>query len=166
MRTNAALLLTLLLAGCGVYSFSGASIPDAIRTIAIPPPESAVATPLPTLPDDLARLLTDRFVRQTRLRLNEDADAADVVLEARLAGYSNDPTSVSGDDRATRNRVSITVAVVYRQRGEERPLLDRAFSSFADYDPVAEGLEGEAAAARTALRNVADDVFTAATSNW
>lgn len=160
-----ALGLAVVAAGCGPYSFSGATLPDDLRTLAIPPPENAAASPVATLPDDLARLLTDRFIRQTRLRLAADAETADAVLETRLDGYRNEPTGVGGDDRAARNRVTVSVGVRYRRAGQPAPLLDRSFSSFADYDPGA-GVDGETRAARAALQNVADDVFTAATSNW
>ncbi|HYE57279.1 MAG TPA: LPS assembly lipoprotein LptE, partial [Rhodothermales bacterium] len=95
--------------------------------------------------------------------------SADAVLETRLEGYRNDPTAVTGDDRAARNRVTLTARIVLRRTAPEAsdvaPLLDRSFSSFADYDP-ARGADGEAEAARVALRAIADDAFTAATSNW
>lgn len=153
--------------GCSRYSFSGASLPADLASLAIAPVEIAAATPVPTLGDDLARLLADRFVRQTRLRIDADETTADARLVARLDTYRNDPTAVTGDDRATRNRVTLGVRVVLRYRDDARaPLLDRAFSAFADYDPVAEGPDGEASAARTALRAIADDAFTAATSTW
>ena len=106
------LLLAFFLAGCGYYSFSGASIPPELNTIAIPLAELEAATPLPTLPDELTRLLTDRFVRQTRLRLEPDEASADAVLQARITGYRNEPTAV-GDDRAQRTRVTIDVQVRY-----------------------------------------------------
>ncbi len=157
----------LALAGCGFYSFSGASLPDALNTVAILPAENAAAAPIPTLADDLTRLLTDRFVRQTRLRLASEA-SADAVLETRLDGYRNDPTAVTGQDQAARNRVTLSAHLLFRRTNADAtapPLLDRSFSSFADYDP-AQGASGEAEAARVALRAIADDAFTAATSNW
>ena len=157
-----------MLSACGYYSFSGASLPEDLRTVAILPAENAAAAPIPTLADDLTRLLTDRFVRQTRLRL-ADESAADAVLETRLDGYRNDPTAVTGNDQAARNRVTLTARILLRRTAPDStgapPLLDRTFSSFADYDP-ARGSDGEAEAARVALRAIADDAFTAATSNW
>lgn len=163
-RWIAALLLTLL-SGCGYYSFSGASIPPELDTIAIPLAELDAATPLPSLPDELTRLLADRFVRQTRLRLENDEASADAVLQARITGYRNEPTAV-GDDRAQRTRITITVAVRYAAREAPQPYLDRTFTAFSDFDALADGLDGEAQAAESALRQIADDVFTAATSNW
>ena len=47
-----------------------------------------------------------------------------------------------------------------------RDRLERTFSGFDDYDPLEGGLEAEEAAALAALENIADDLFTAATSNW
>ena len=154
------------LGGCSRYSFSGASLPADLQTLYLAPTDVAAASPVPTLGDDLTRLLTERFIRQTRLAL-ADEDAADARLDARLDTYRADPTAVTGDDRATRTRVTVGARIVLRYRDETRaPLLDRTFTAFADYDPVAEGPDGEAEAARVALRALADDAFTAATSTW
>ncbi len=158
-------MAALLLAGCGYYSFSGATIPSELNTIAIPLAELEAATPLPALPDELTRLLTDRFVRQTRLRLEPDEAAADAVLQARITGYRNEPTAV-GADRAQRTRVTISVQIRYAARDAARPLLEQTFTAFSDYDAAADGPEGETQAAQSALEQVADDIFTAATSNW
>ncbi|MEM8489171.1 MAG: hypothetical protein AAF564_26745, partial [Bacteroidota bacterium] len=46
----------------------------------------------------------------------------------------------------------------------EKELLNRTFSNFEEYDPL--DLSEETVAALAALQNVADDIFTAATSNW
>lgn len=159
------LALFLLLSGCGYYSFSGATIPPELNTISIPLAELEAATTLPTLPDELTRLLTDRFVRQTRLRLEPDEAAADAVLQARITGYRSEPTAV-GDDQAQRTRITLDVRVHYAAREAAEPYLDRTFTAFSDYDALADGLDGEAQAAQSALQQIADDIFTAATSNW
>ncbi len=159
------LACVVLLSGCGYYSFSGATIPAELNTIAIPLAELGASTPLPTLPDELTRLLTDRFVRQTRLTLETDEAAADAILTSRITGYRSEPTAV-GDDRAQRTRISIDVAVRYAAREATTPFLERTFSAFSDYDGIADGLDGETQAAQSALQQIADDVFIAATSNW
>lgn len=163
---RALLLSLLLLTGCGYYSFTGASIPDDIQTLALPEAELRAATPVPSLGADLTALLTDRFIRQTRLRLEEDETAADAFLETAVEGYRNDPAAVSGAEQAERSRVTVTVRVRYGRRGADELLLDRTFSAFAEYDPASDGAEGETQAAAAALRQIADDIFTAATSNW
>ena len=159
-------LLALFLAGCGYYSFTGATIPEQLDTIAVPLVANNAATPITTLDQNLTDLLIDRFVGQTRLRLEPAEAEADALLQATIQRYANEPTSVSGDERATRNRVTITVAVDYADQTQNQELLQRTFSGFSEYDPLTEGLAGEEEAARAALEIVADDIFTAATSNW
>ncbi len=155
-----------LLAGCGYYSFTGAAIPSHLNTIAIPLAEDNSLSTVTGLDETLTQFLVERFVNQTRLSLEPGEADADAVLQARIQRYQNAPTSVSGDEVATRNRVTLTVAVVYTDQVNDAVLLERTFTGFGEYDPVAEGLDGERVAAVTALEDIADDIFTAATSNW
>jgi hypothetical protein len=152
--------------GCGYYSFTGASIPEHIRTIAIPQVVDNSVNTFPTLGDRMTEFLVNRFVRQTRLSLVETEDEADAVLTVELQRYANAPSAVSGEERAALNRVSLTASVLYVDRtgGDDKELLRRTFSQFEEYDPV--NLDQEEVAAVAALENLADDIFTAATSNW
>jgi hypothetical protein len=158
--------LGLSASGCAYYSFSGATIPSQLDTIAIPLAVDNTISPVNTLDQDLTSLLTDRFVGQTRLRLQNSEQQADALLQTRIQSYENAPTAVGGDETASRNRVTIRVAVTYVDQAEEEELLNQTFSSFGEYDPAQGGLDAERAAAQTALENIADDIFTAATSNW
>lgn len=161
-----ALVLGLTTAGCSYYSFTGATIPSRLNTIAVPLAQDNSVSPVSTLDEDLTQFLISRFVDQTRLSLETTESNADAVLTATIQRYTNQPTAVSGDERATLNRVTIQVDVTYVDQVEDQELLQRQFSSFEEYDPVEDGLDGEQAAARAALENIAEDIFSAATSNW
>lgn len=150
--------------GCGYYSFSGATIPEHLGTIAIPLVEDNSISTITALDEQMTQLLIERFVQQTRLSLEPTEDDANALLVVTIDRYVNAPASVSGDERATRNRVTITVSVEYDDHIENRSLLQRSFSSFEEYDPLDPSKEEEAAVA--ALVKIADDIFTAATSNW
>ena len=154
------------LGGCAYYSFVGATIPDHIQTIAIPLFDDVSRSGQPSLSEELVEELIARFVRQTRLSLADDEADADVVLTGRIEGYRNEPAAVSGQERAALNRVTIRVSARYFDQVESEELMARTFSAFAEYDPVADGLEGEGSAAEVALETIAGDIFTAATSNW
>lgn len=156
----------LALGGCGFYSFTGASIPAHLNDITIPLADDNSTGPVTTLGDDLTRLLIERFVGQTRLSLQPEEEESDVILTTRIDRYSNDPAAVSAQERASLNRVTIVVHARYFDQSQNEEILQRTFSSFAEYDPSTDGFEGELAAARIALTNIADDIFTAATSNW
>ena len=159
-------LLAASLTGCAFYSFTGASIPSHLETIAIPLAEDNTSSPVPTLGRDLTNLLTDQFVDRTSLSLNNNETNADALLTARLLQYSNQPTGVSGDEQATTNSVRIEVQVRYYDQTKDSTMVDRRFTGSAEYDPTEAGLSGEQQAAQFALENIAEDVFTTATSNW
>jgi hypothetical protein len=153
--------------GCGYYSFSGAALPEHVNTIAIPVFDDQARSSLPNLADELTELLIERFVRQTRLSLVSDDSGADTVLSGAIDRYTNRPASVGGQERATLNRVEIGVTVQYADRLKGQDLVPRrSFSAFGEYDPVEDGLDGEAGAASDALTQIAEDIFNAATSNW
>lgn len=169
MRSTLRLLaLTLgltLLAGCGFYSFSGATLPASLNTVAIPLAEDRTTGGPPDLDRQLTDALVSRFADRTRLRLVADEATADAVVRATLDRYSVAPVAVAGDDLASLNRVAITVTVVFEDQVEGAERLRRPFTATADYPP-AEGLAGEATAVQRAIEQIAADAFTAATSDW
>lgn len=162
----AALLIALAGTGCGYYSFTGASIPEHLSTIAIPLAQDNTTSPLTNLSDALTQRLVRRFVGQTRLKLQPEEEEADAILTATLDRYTNQPAGVSAEDQAELNRVTVGVTVVYQDRVQNKELLRRSFTGTAEYDPQVTGLSGEETAADQALDAIADDIFTAATSNW
>ena len=164
MRKLVPIVLLLLISGCGYYSFTGATIPEHLGSIAIPLVEDNSISTVSAMDEEMTQLLIDRFVRQTRLSLEPNELAADALLSLIITRYDNVPTSVSGNEQATRNRVSITVSVQYQDQVEDAELLNRTFSAFEEYAPF--DPDQEESAAFAALIKIPEDIFTAATSNW
>jgi hypothetical protein len=161
----AALVALLLLPACGLYSFSGASVPAHLQTVAVPLAEDRATGGPPGLDQLLTDALVDRFADRSRLALESDEAEADAVVQATIERYAVAPAAVTDEDVAALNRVSVSVRVVVRDRVEDGVLLDRSFQAAEDFAP-SEGLQGEADAAASALEQVARDAFTAATSDW
>jgi len=160
------LALATSLGGCAYYGFSGASIPSHLESIAIPIAEDNTSSPIPTLGRDLTNLLTDQFVGRTRLSLNNNETNADAVLTARILRYTNQPTGVSGDERATTNSVQVQVQARYYDQVRDSTMVERTFTGSAEYNPTQAGLAGAEQATRLAVERAAEDIFTTATSNW
>lgn len=166
-RTVVVLLVgTLFLSGCVFYSFSGASIPSHLETIAIPIAEDNTTSPVGSMDRNLTNLLTDEFVGRTRLSLDNTEADADILLATRITRYTNQPTGVSGDERATSNSVTITVDVQYLDQVRDSTMVDDVFTGSAEYDPTQSGVSGEEEAARLALERVSEDIFNSTTSDW
>ena len=153
-----------LLSGCGIYSFSGATLPKEITTVAIPLAEDRTVG-LPGLDQQLTDQLVQRFVDRTRLRLEPDEGAADAVLAVVIERYASEPAAVTGDETAALNRLTIEIQARLDEEGRETPRVDRRFSASDTFDPAG-GLAGEAALAEELLRRLADDLFTAIASDW
>ena len=162
--------LALALAGCGVYSFSGATIPDHLQSVAVPIVEDRATGGPAGLDQQLTDALVERFADRSRLALVEDEEDADAVVRATIERYEVAPVSIAigeetGRSEAVLNRVQLAVRVVIEDRVRSDDLLDRTFTATDDYDPQA-GLAGEADAVATAVEQVARDAFTAATSDF
>ncbi len=159
------LALVLGLPGWAYYSFTGATVPGRFDTVAIPLAVDG-SSPYSDLGGTFTQELIQRFVGQTRLELADNENAADVSLTTRIGNYRSEPVSVSGGGRAQLVRVTVGVYARYYDNVEDQELLARTFSASVEYDPVEQGLDGEREAAVAALDIIADNIFTAATSNW
>ncbi|MEM1117220.1 MAG: LPS assembly lipoprotein LptE [Bacteroidota bacterium] len=165
LRLGVVAVAVLLGPACGIYSFSGASIPDHLQSVAIPIAETRATGGPPGLDQLLTDALVGRFADRTRLSLEPEEGDADAVVRATIDQYAIAPAAVTGDNVAALNRVSISVQVVVEDQARDETLLDRRFSAAEDFEP-GEGLQGEADASTAALEQIAQDAFTAATSDW
>lgn len=160
------LLPLALFSACGIYSFSGATIPEHLRTVAIPLAEDRTTGGPPALDRLLTDALVERFADRSRLALEPDEDQADAVVRATIERFAIAPAAVTSDNnQAQLNRISLSVRVVFLDRVEDQERMARTFTASQD-TPPSDGLQGEADAAAAALEQIARDAFTAATSDW
>ena len=95
----------------GGYSFSGASIPEAAKTFSVAYFPNNAPMVSPTLSTMLTESLKDKFSRQTKLQMVEEG--GDFAFEGEITGYSSTTASVSSDNYAQLNRLTITVRVEF-----------------------------------------------------
>ena len=156
--------LTLLLSACGYYSFTGATIPEHLDTVAIPLTADVSANPFTDLGGTMTRRLVDRFVGQTRLQLETDETQADALLTSEIQRYVIEPAAVGGENTAQLNRLTIAALATYFDRETNEQVFERTFTASVEYNPA--NLATEEEAALEAIDNITEDIFTAATSNW
>ena len=111
----ALLLCAVLQTGCifmkGGYSLSGASIPEAAKTFSVAYFPNNAPMVSPALSTTLTEALKDKFSRQTKLQLVEEG--GDFAFEGEITGYASTTASVSSDNYALLNRLTITVRVKF-----------------------------------------------------
>ena len=161
------LLLVLILAsGCVRYSFTGTSIPENVNSIFIPFFADQSSSGIGDLSDRLNQIIINRFINQTRLRSANSRGEADAVLEGSIVSYQNRPSSITGDQEAEQNEVTITVRATYQYTDQEKPEWNKSYTGKANYDPNEDPIQGETNAAEEAIEQIANNMFNDAVSGW
>ena len=159
---------SLLLGGCifmkGGYSLSGASIPEAAKTFSVAYFPNNAPMVSPTLSATLTEALKDKFSRQTKLQqVDENGDFA---FEGEIVGYTSATASVSSDNYAVLNRLTIRVKVKFTNVIDPDNSFNREFSAFADYESTKLLTEVQSELDEQIVEEIVTDIFQAAASNW
>lgn len=161
----AALVLVAVLTACKVtYSLSGASIAPEIQTVTINYFQNNAALVLPSLSQTLTETLQDRFIRQTRL--NVVRENGDMNFEGEITNCTSTPSSISGEEYAIMNRLSVTVRVRFTNAVQPEYNYDKSFTAYQDYpsEQLLQSVEGSLIP--EIVDQLVEDIFNAAVSNW
>jgi len=161
-----AFLAFISLSGCVKYSFTGTSIPSEVETLFIPYFDDRSGSGIGSLNQWLYDECFNEFINRSRLRLANSPEEADATLEGVLLSYTNLPFSVSGEETAERNEVTIRVQATMRYAGEDEPVFSSTLTATSTFDIVNNPIEGEREAAQEALNQIAEDMFTQSVSQW
>lgn len=162
------ILAVAALAGCGLsikYSLSGASIPADAKTFSVAyfPNNAAMVSPI--LSSTLTEALQDKFLRQTRLQQVDEG--GDFAFEGEIINYTSTTESVSSDDYALLNRLTITVRVRFTNAlDESQSWQNKTFSAFANYESTRLLTEVEGELIPEIVEQIVTDIFQASASNW
>lgn len=160
------LFLLFHFSGCVRYSFTGTSIPENVNSIFIPFFADQSSSGIGDLSDRLNETIINRFINQTRLRSANSRGDADAVLEGSIVSYRNRPFSITGNEEADQNEVTITVRATYQYTEEDKPEWTNSYTGKATYDPNEDPIEGETNAAQEAIQQIANNMFNDAVSGW
>lgn len=169
-RTACALALgigLLAAAGCGVqikYSLSGASIPPDAKTFSVAyfPNNATMVSPI--LSSTLTEALVDIFARRTRLMQVDEG--GDFAFEGEITSYTSVTASVSSDDNALLNRLTIKIRVRFTNALDDKASWQRDFSAYEDYDSTLLLTEAESTLIPQIVDKLVTDIFMASASNW
>ena len=160
-------LCAVLLTGCGVaikYSLSGASIPPDAKTFSVAyfPNNATMVSPI--LSSTLTEALVDMFTRRTRLMQVDEG--GDFAFEGEITNYTSTTSSVSSDEYALLNRLTITVKVRFTNALDESMSFNRTFTAFEDYESTQLLTEVEGTLIPLIVDKLVTDIFQASASNW
>ncbi len=158
------LCLVLFLQGC--YTFTGASLPQHIKTVAVPPFKEQSGAGVAQLGAEFTEQLIDIIESQSSLSIESDISRADAVVEASIVSFNDEPSQIGSEtERAITNRITIGIRASFTDRIENRAFFTRTpFSGFDDYNVG--DFAGKEDAIDTTVDQIVDDLFNRMISNW
>ena len=157
-------LLIIFFSGCGVYSFTGASIPPEAKTVSVQYFTNKAQLVEPVLSPLFTDALRDIFVSQTTLQMVDNG--GDISLEGEITDYKTTPVAIQGDQTSALNRLTIKVNVRFFNKFEPEKDFEREFSQFLDYSS-GDDLSSIKEELITQINEIlVTDIFNAAVVNW
>ena len=155
---------TSLIYSCSVYTFTGADIHPDAKTISVAYFQNQATLVQPILSQKLTDALQDQFIQQTSLNLTQSN--GDLQFEGYISDYQITPISISSNDQANQNRLSIKVFVRFNNLIENDKSFEKTFNRFADYDSNIELSNIEEDLIDEIIIELINDIFNQAVVNW
>lgn len=156
--------ISLILTSCGVYTFTGASVPAEAKTISITVFPNKADLVQPTLSQSFTEALREKFSSQTSLNLTPRN--GDLHLEGEITGYSTEPVAITGDQQAALIRLKITVNVRFTSKFSPKDDFETSFTRYEDYSSSLNLASVELDLISKINEALVDDIFNKSVVNW
>jgi hypothetical protein len=154
----------LLMASCGIYSFTGTSIQPDVQTITIPYVEYKALRVNPSLSGDLTEALQEKFRKLTRLEQVEQDGDLELVVE--ISGYDIKTAAVTADEQAAQNRLTVSVKITFTNHKYPEDDVAQSFSAYEDFDATMSLDAVEAGLCESIIEKLVEDIFNATVAQW
>src|SRR5687768_1581262 len=108
----------MTITSCGVYSFTGASIPPEVKTVTVQSFGNLSENGNTAINQSLTDLLKNKFLTETNLKLINSG--GDIEFTGVITGYSIRGEAPTGDETTAINRLTIEVKVDYFNKLDEK----------------------------------------------
>jgi hypothetical protein len=148
---------------CGIYSFTGAAIEG--KTCNVQLIENRAPLIAPSLSPTFTQKLRQRIIAQSSLtQLN--SDETDYTISGYISGYDVSVVALTGRETASKNRLSITVQIDFKNKLNEKANFSQSFMRFADFNSSDNLQSIETRLIGEISDQLADDIFNKAFVNW
>lgn len=156
--------LSVLVVSCGVYSFTGASIPTEAKTISVQYISNKAAVVQPSLSQVITDGLIDAFTGQTNLEITENE--GDLSFSGYITKYQIKPMAIKANETASQNRLTIAIKIKYNNSFDDKQNFESTFSRYRDYASSENIVDVEDGLIEEISQELIEDVFNKAFVNW
>jgi len=157
-------LFILITTGCGLYSFSGSSIPKSAQTIYIKEIQNNTLLSNPELAQQITERLNNYILTETNLKTSKSKP--DLIFTGAITRYSINPISINAQNSASQNRLLIEVEMSYENTNDSLNNFIRKFSNYIDFNSSENFLDLESELNKLIVDKLVEDIFSASFSNW
>lgn len=163
---------SLLVNGCGVYSFTGASISPLTKTVHVAIFENTARLVVPNLSQKLTEALKNQILNGTSLGQVSDPTVADDVFEGQVTDYTVQPVAITGGGAGNtpsvsqNTRLTITINVKFTDKKVEKNSYDQSFSRYEDFGADKNLSQVEQGLIDDINKLLVQDIYNRAFVNW
>ena len=164
MKLILTIVISISLISCGIYSFTGASVPSKAKTISVNYFKNKAATVQPNLSQFFTERLKDILLEQTNLNLSENE--GDLSFSGNISQYQIKPMAIKANETAGKNRLTISIKVTYNNSLDSEKNFENTFSRYRDYDSTQNISDIENTLIEEITYELVEDIFNKAFVNW
>ncbi|AWH85072.1 hypothetical protein HYN59_08005 [Flavobacterium album] len=158
------LAVLFTLSGCSVYNFTGTGKIDA-KTFQVNYFQNNAELVEPGIERTFTQRLQNLILNQTNLSLT--TSGGDLVYEGEIVEYRVSPMTATANQRASQNRLTISVMVRFTNKNKEDDNFEKRFSFYHDYagDNLPTG-PTLTAALEDIFERITQDIFNESLAKW
>ncbi len=156
--------IIMLFNNCGIYSFSGSSIPKNATTIYVKPIVNNSNLASPELPQLLTDKMNNYILSQTKLKIHDQNP--DLYFSGKITKYHTAPISINSQDNASQNRLTVEIEVSYESSLNPEHNFVKKISNYVDFNSSENFIDVESELNTLIIDKLVEDIFYSSFANW
>tara|TARA_B100000614_G_C14321505_1_gene400651 strand:+ start:47 stop:550 length:504 start_codon:yes stop_codon:yes gene_type:complete len=158
-------LVYIVLVSCNIYSFSGASISNDVKSFSVDYIKSQTTNSPSSLNQSITDNLQTLILNQTNLSLQEKS-IADLNFKGTIIKYEIKPIAITSNETTAKNRLTIKLKLEYVNNKNKDLNYTTTFNRYRDFDSSINFSDVELVLIEEITKELAEDIFNKAFVNW
>lgn len=154
---------SLLISSCGIYSFSGASIPKEVKTISIDYIQNKAPNAYSSIDNIFNQELRNKMSREAGLKILDSK--GDYEIRGYISNFIITPQTPTTGSFSNKYRLDISVQIEFKDQVSEKKIQwTESFTNFELYENDISGKEDQLI--RTISQSISNSIYNKIFSTW